>query len=616
GDNQFKLYTRAGWNAPEQLLLDPDTLKGPDGAPVAINYYTPSINGTYVAYGASHGGSENAVIHLLDTATGKDLGLAIPRAQFGGIDWRDDESGFFYNQLKERPADAPSTLLYQDSQIRYHRLGADPAQDPVVFGTENPGGATITPPQIPFLSTIYGDPRVYATVTDGTRNEYALYVSTLADLDAGHPSWRRLFDFDDLIVSNSVHGDDLYVITFKNAPRSKLLLTNINAPDFTNATVVIPPGDAVPESIADARDAAYITLLDGGIFRLQQLAYTSGAKPVDIDLPLKGSIDDLVIDPRLDGVKMLLTSWTDTGGYYVYDPVTGSVTDTHLQPRGPYDQPDDLVAEEVKVPSYDGVLVPMSIIHRKDIKLDGTNPTWLTAYGSYGVIDTPVFSPVLLAWYERGGIYAEAHVRGGGAYGEQWHQAGQKLTKPNTWKDLIACAQWLINNKYTSTSRLGISGGSAGGITVGRALTERPDLFAAVVAQVGVLNAIRSETDSNGVPNIPEFGTVTEPDGFRALYAMDAYQHVVDGTKYPAVMLTTGMNDPRVPPWEPGKFAARLEQAGAPLVLLRVDYEAGHGIGSTKAQRLAELADLMAFYLWQFGVPAYQPPPLAPAAAP
>jgi prolyl oligopeptidase len=328
---------------------------------------------------------------------------------------------------------------------------------------------------------------------------------------------------------------------------------------------------------------------------------------VEIDLPVKGSIDDVVVDPRFNGVKFLLGSWTDTGGYYVFDPITGQTTDTHLQPRGPDDQPADLVSEEVKVPSHDGVLVPMSIIHKKGIKLDGTNPCWLTAYGSYGVVDTPVFSPVYLAWYERGGIFAEAHVRGGGAYGEEWHKAGQKLTKPNTWKDLIACGQWLVDKGYTSPSHLGISGGSAGGITVGRALTERPDLFKAVVAQVGVLNAIRSETDSNGVPNIPEFGTVTEQDGFKALYEMDAYHHVVNGVKYPAVMLTTGINDPRVPPWEPGKFAARLQQAGDPLVLLRVDYAAGHGIGSTKTQRLEVMADLMAFFLWQFGMPAYQP---------
>ena len=208
---------------------------------------------------------------------------------------------------------------------------------------------------------------------------------------------------------------------------------------------------------------------------------------------------------------MHLASWTDVGGYYAYDPATNQTTDTHLQPRGPYDQPGDLVAEEVRVRAPDGVMVPLSIIHKKGMVLDGTNPCWLEAYGSYGIVDTPYFSPIFLPWYEHGGIYAVAHVRGGGAFGEEWHLAGQKLNKPNTWRDLIACAQWLIDNNYTSTPKLGINGGSAGGITVGRAMTERPDLFGAVVGDVGMFNAVRAETDSNGVPNISEFGTRHRP---------------------------------------------------------------------------------------------------------
>jgi prolyl oligopeptidase len=265
------------------------------------------------------------------------------------------------------------------------------------------------------------------------------------------------------------------------------------------------------------------------------------------------------------------------------------------------------VAEEVRVPSHDGVMIPLSIVHKKGIKLDGSNPCWLEAYGAYGMVDEPGFGPAMLAWYEHGGISATAHVRGGGAFGEEWHLAGQKQNKPNTWKDLIAAAQWLCDKGYTAPSRLGIVGGSAGGITVGRAMTERPDLFRAVVGEVGLFNAVRSETDPNGVPNIPEFGTVKDPKEFAGLLEMDAYQHVKDGVKYPATLLTTGMNDPRVPPWEPGKFAARLQQAGTPLVLLRVDYDAGHGIGSTRTQALAEFADTMAFFFWQFGLPEFQP---------
>jgi prolyl oligopeptidase len=607
GENQFKLYARDGWNAPERLLFDPDVLQGKDGPPAAINYFSPSPNGRYVVVGVSPGGSEDATIRVIDGGTGADTGLAIVRGRYGGIAWRDDESGFYYNQLKERPADAPPTLLYQDSQVRFHHLGDDPAQDPVVFGTAVPGGVPITPEQTPYVATDYGSPYAYAIVQDGVRNEVALYVESLKALDAGKAAWQKVFDFDDLITDFTVHGADLYVLTHKDAPRFKLLHTKVRAPDLARAEVLIPPGAAVLKTSYAARDALYVERLDGGINRLQRIAYTPGARPQEIELPLQGTIGDVVVNSRLDGVQMYLTSWTNAGGYYSFDPATGKIADTMLQPHGPYDQPTDLVAEEVRVPSHDGVMVPLSIVYKKGLKLDGSNPCWLEAYGAYGMVDDAGFGPAMLAWYERGGIYALAHVRGGGAFGEEWHLAGQKLTKPNTWKDLMAAGEWLCAKGYTSPLRLGIIGGSAGGITVGRAMTERPDLFRAVVGEVGVFNPVRSETDPNGVPNIPEFGTVKDPQEFRGLLAMDAYQHVRGGVRYPATLLTTGMNDPRVPPWEPGKFAARLQQVGAPLVLLRVDYEAGHGIGSTRAQALEELADTMAFFLWQFGVPGFQP---------
>ncbi|HVU37060.1 MAG TPA: prolyl oligopeptidase family serine peptidase [Opitutales bacterium] len=607
GENQFKLYTRKGWSGPEQLLFDPDTHKGPDGAPVAINFYAPSPNGRYAAVGISRGGSENATIRVLETETGQDLGLAIERARFGFVAWKDDETGFYYNQLKERPADADPTLLYQDSQIRLHLLGTELAKDPVVFGTEALHGAEIGHEKIPMLMFQYGDPRVFGLVVDGVEREIGVYVSTQAAMDAGHPDWKKVFDTDDDIIDFAVQGDDLYALTHKDAPRFKLLRTKVDAPDFARAEVVIAPGEPVLESLSHAEDGLYVTMLDGGIERIQRLAFTPGAKPEEIALPLKGSVGDLTSNTRLPGIAMHLTSWVDVGGYYAYDPATGETIDTHLQPRGPYDQPGDLVAEQVRVPSYDGVLVPLTIIHKKEMKLNGENPCWLEAYGSYGIVDTAYFSPAYLPWFERGGIRAIAQVRGGGAFGEEWHLAGQKLNKPNTWKDLIACGQWLIDHHYTSTPKLGINGGSAGGITVGRAMTEAPNLFGAVVGDVGMFNPVRAETDSNGVPNISEFGSTTTPEGFKGLYEMDAYLHVHDGVKYPATLLTTGINDPRVPPWMPGKFAARLQQAGAPLVLLRVDYEAGHGIGSTRQQVLAELADTMAFFFWQFGQPGFQP---------
>jgi prolyl oligopeptidase len=263
------------------------------------------------------------------------------------------------------------------------------------------------------------------------------------------------------------------------------------------------------------------------------------------------------------------------------------------------------------VKSYDGTLVPLSLVHRRGLALEGHHPTLLMGYGAYGIsIDPPIPLLAPQAWLERGGVLAVAHVRGGGECGEDWHRAGMKLTKPNTWRDFLACAEYLIDRKYTSPQYLGGLGASAGGITIGRAITERPELFAAAISLVGCSNPLRGELSPTGPANIPEFGTATTQTGFEDLYRMDSYHQVRDGVSYPAVVLTTGANDPRVPVWEAGKMAARLRAAtaaGKP-VLLRVEYEGGHAsIGSTKTQRHEEAADIMSFLLWQFGAPGFQP---------
>ena len=237
------------------------------------------------------------------------------------------------------------------------------------------------------------------------------------------------------------------------------------------------------------------------------------------------------------------------------------MSNTKLQPAGPFDAPADLESVEVKARSYDGTLIPLSIVYKKGLKLDGSNPTLLEGYGAYGISSDPFFDPRYLAWYERGGVFAVAHIRGGGEYGEDWHLAGKMLTKHNTWQDFIASAHYLIDQKYTTSAKLGIEGGSAGGITIGRSITERPDLFAAAIAltQCQCRTWCVPSSHPTGPPNIPEFGTVKTEDGFKGLYEMSAYHHVKDGTAYPAVMVTTGFNDPRVISWEPGKMAARLQ---------------------------------------------------------
>jgi len=363
----------------------------------------------------------------------------------------------------------------------------------------------------------------------------------------------------------------------------------------------------VVRGLSAAADALYATVLDGGVSHVIRIPY--GGEAQQLKLPVDGDVEIFGSDPRTSGIIFALTSWTQASSIYEYDPQSNAVKPTDLQPLGPYDRPDDLTSLEVKVPSYDDTEVPLSIVFKNGMKLDGSNPTILYAYGAYGITMDADFGPSLLAWFERGGVYAVAHVRGGGEYGEEWHKAGYKLTKPNTWRDVIACGQYLIDQKYTSPAHLGVEGGSAGGITVGRTITERPEMFAAATPEVGVMNPLRAETYANGIPNIPEFGSTKTQEGFEDLFAMDSYQHVRDGVAYPAVMLTAGINDPRVTPWMPAKMAARLQAAtssGKPI-LLRVEYAGGHGIGASRLQREEEMADVDSFFLWQFGVAGFQP---------
>jgi prolyl oligopeptidase len=306
-----------------------------------------------------------------------------------------------------------------------------------------------------------------------------------------------------------------------------------------------------------------------------------------------------------------MSSWTHSTLWYRFDPATGRLTDTKLKEPSPVDY-SAIASDEVRVPSWDGTMVPLSIVHRKDAPRDGSNPTLLDGYGAYGISYDPFFSPTLLAWLEKGGVFAVCHDRGGGEFGEGWHQAGRGPTKSNTWRDFIACAEWLVKQGWTSPAKLAGTGTSAGGIQIGMAVDERPDLFRAAVPRVGATNSLRTMLVGEGGPaNRPEFGDPTTREGFHELVAMDAYLHVRDGTPYPAMLLTAGMNDPRVDTWTPAKFAARLQAAtssGRP-VLLRVEMEGGHGIGSTYSQAENETTDTYAFLLWQLGVEGFQPSP-------
>jgi prolyl oligopeptidase len=616
GDDVEKLYLRKGLHGEDRLLLDPEKItlavvnqgKGKSELGAAF----PSGDMKYIAVTIVPGGAENDTeLHVIETPTGRETGDVILRAvgQESGVpNWLPDNRSFVYGRYQRLPPDAPATEEQEKYRTYLHVLGTDPEKDPAVFGYG------VTP-------SIEVDPRLFATVRREPESKYALGVLTtdvspanafyLAPVDAIGKStlaWRKVADFGDKVANITVHGDDLYVLTFKDAARYKVIRTDARKPDLASAETIVPPSEVVVTGMTAAQDALYVQLLDGGIGRVLRVSYGPHPQAERVALPFEGTVF-VGTDPRLPGAMLYMTSWTKPFKIYAYDPQTKQVTDTKLQPAGPYDNPANVESVEVKVRSYDGTLIPLSIVHRKDLKLDGSNPTLLSGYGSYGISEAPFFDPTQIAWYEKGGVRATCHVRGGGEYGEEWHLAGKGPTKPNTWRDFIACGEYLVAKKYTSPAHLAGAGGSAGGVLIGRAITERPDLFGAAIINVGLLDALRFETTANGVSNIPEFGSTKTEEGFKALDGMSAYHHVKDQTPYPAVLLTTGINDPRVDSWEPGKMTARLQAAttsGKP-VLLRVDYGGGHGGGSGANESQERIADSWSFLLWQFGVPEFQP---------
>jgi prolyl oligopeptidase len=599
GENDRRLYVREGLKGAERLLLDPDKLSEP-GKRYSIDSYNVSFDGKYVSYTISVGGSENGEMRVIETATGKDLGERIDRARFGAGTWLPDNHSFVYNRLQKLAEGAPPTELYQKSRVYLHTLGTNPDSDVAIFGYEVNPAIKIEPTPLPFASVPIGSKYVIALLNSGVSPNSEYYFTTVDKLTQKPIPWRKLVSLDDEVANLDLHGDDAYLLTYKNTPRYKVIHINLAQPDIAKADTIYPASPAVVTAAGAAKDALYVQTLDGGVGKLWRVDYKGGA-PQLIKLPYDGTANIGWTDQQTEGLLFGLTSWTKSSAYFAYNPATKTATDTTLIPQIPIDM-SSIDAVSVTGKSYDGTMVPLVILSKKSLKRDGTNPTLMIGYGSYGIVNTePFFASGYLPWLERGGILAFAGVRGGGEYGEEWHLAGKQKTKPNTWKDFIACAEYLINEKYTSAAHLAGEGGSAGGILIGNSIAERPELFGAAVDAVGVNDAVRAETTSNGVPNIPEFGSTKTEEGFKALLEMDAYLKIKDGVKYPAVLLTTGINDPRVEPWMSAKMAARLQAAttsGKPI-LLRVDYDAGHGFGSTKRQRNEQNADIFAFLFSQ-----------------
>jgi prolyl oligopeptidase len=603
GADTFKLYVRKGIGGEDRLLLDPDRF-APAGSHAALDWWAASPDGKRLVFGVSPGGSEQSVAHIMTTETGELMPETIDRTENGSPNWTDDGTGFFYNRLQGGlPAD--SLDKYKLSTCWFHQLGSDPAADPRVFAKGTSADVPVADIDFPIVATTSGSDVAVGLLISGVQNEITAYAASVADSRAGKPAWRPICKPSDNVTGLAVHGQDIFLMSHDKASRYKVLKSTAARPAVADAVLVVPESPSVIRGIGAARDALYITDLNAGLGGIRRLSWDGTV--TTIPMPFDGAIGGVFVDTLHDGCWFALEGWVRSPTVFYVAP-DGKVSETDLAPKPPIDA-SSYASEETFCIAADGVKVPLSIVYKKGLKRDGSAPLLLDAYGSYGITEDPGFLARYLPFLDLGGVYATAHVRGGGELGEDWHLAGKLATKPNTWRDDIAAAEFLIAQGYTSKAKLAIVGGSAGGITVGRFMTERPDLAAVVLDLVGSSNALRAEFSPNGPPNIPEFGSVTNEAGFKALYEMDAYQHVKDGVAYPSVLLSTGLNDPRVSSWEPTKMTARLQAANASKnpIILRVETDAGHGIGSTRDQRDHELADEFAFILWRTGDPRFRP---------
>lgn len=603
GKSDARLMIRPVAGGDARMLLDPATM-AEGGKHAAIDYYVPSRDGKYVALGVSLGGSENSVLHVIETATGKLLSEAITRAQDAEPSWTDDSTGFYFSRLQAMAPGAAASTKYNNMRVYFHRLGGSEASDVPIFGPD-----VTTDPLLP----VYGD--VTVRVVPGTKMILASQVTGVVETPAmwvrrgeGEP-WVKVVGHEDNVLDLAIHGTHAYAITKGGAGR--VVGFDLANETFASAREVLPESDLILSArtgsgVVAAKDALYVFGFRDGVGVVTRVPYEKPAERPELQLPVSGSIFGVDADVRRPGITLMMTGWTSPRLVYAYSPDQNSFSDTGLQPRSPVDM-SAITSKEVLAKSADGTMVPLSILYRKDLRMDGSHPLLLEAYGAYGITISPAFAVSDLPWLERGGITAYAHVRGGGERGEGWHLAGMKTTKQHTIDDFVACARYLVAEKYTSPEHLAIEGTSAGGIAVGGFLTQHPELVGAVLYRVGITDILRSEQRATGVQNAAEYGSVKVEPEFRAMYAISPYAHVDQGARYPAVMLETGANDPRVTSWMLTKMTARLQAAntsGNPI-LLRVDFDAGHGIGSGRAQALKLEADEYTFLGWRLGMEGF-----------
>ncbi len=591
-----KYYLREGDAGQEVLLFDPE------------NY----IPGKLVDFQADVSDDGSRILLML-SEQGSELGdlrvMSIPTRQFlpdiiahaSGAFKDGSNSEIIYGQAKSYDTHDPEVWLNIPCKI--HTIGTTPDRDKVIVSRDKNPELGLLPSEFPNLMEFKNSPYIFVSKAS-VENYQEIFYAPRSEFDQEEINWKPLCTKADEVWSFYVNGKDLIFLTTKGNPLFSLKKTSLDAPDLATAQELISGGnDWKLASVAQAKDFLVVQKTKNGLINELLLYHLKTGTVSKLEAPLDGNLEAYTVSPDVNEIALINLGWNIPLNVYRYNLQTKAFDKGPFHMQTPFPNLHNIVFEELEVPSHDGTMVPLSIVYDKTKqKKDGSNICFMQGYGAYGITPfTPYFSPRSLPLINRGVVLAFAHVRGGGEKGRDWYLAGKKTTKPNTWKDFNACAEYLVSNKYTSPNKFAISGASAGGILIGRAITERPDLYQCAIPKVGCLNALRMEFSPNGPANIPEFGTVTDSSAFKALLEMDAYQHIRKGEKYPAQLITTGFNDPRVESYIPAKFAAKMqaENGSTYPVLLDVDYKAGHYGGSTVEEQIQQAAKEYAFILWQ-----------------
>jgi len=593
--NQPVLFVREGVNGKDRVLVDVNQLAA-DGT-VALDWWVPSDDGKYVAYGTSPSGSEMSTLHVIETATGQLLPDSIERTRAVSLAWMLDNSGFCYTRYPKKGEVAEGQEVYY-RHVFYHTLGSDPTKDPLVFGKDL--GAEDWP-QVDLSN--HGDWLLITVAQGWTKTD--LYVQDLRSGIERKPPV-RITEGKNFLYGGEIFNGKIYITTNEEAPRYRTFVVDSASPARTNWKEIIPQNDAVLQGAAIVNGLLLAQYEKNASSQLK-LLNTDGKTLGDVQLPAIGSIFGLGGKWDRKEVFFAFHSFTVPDSIYQVDLATRGTT-LWSKVEAPGIDPDKYEVKQLWFDSKDGTHVPMFVFHKKGLTLNGKNPTLLTGYGGFNISLTPNFVGDRYLWLEHGGVFAVANLRGGAEFGEDWHRAGMLDKKQNVFDDFAAAAEFLSSQKYTDKDHLAIRGGSNGGLLMGATLTQRPDLYRAVVCQVPLLDMLRYQNFQIAKLWVAEYGSAEDPKQFDWIYAYSPYHHVKQGTEYPAILFMTADTDTRVDPMHAKKMAALMQaeaangQSRERPILLRIDTKAGHGAGKPIAKQVEDMTDIYSFLFWQLGV--------------